>query len=610
MLNTIELLAPAKNLDIGTAAINSGADAVYIGAPLFGAREAAANPLADIEELIAYAHHYWARVYVTLNTLLYDHELPHAVEMVRRLYDMGVDALIIQDMGLLECGLPPIPLFASTQMHNHTLERVRFLEKIGFQRVILARELSLPEIGHIRQNTSIELETFIHGSLCVSYSGQCYASYALGGRSANRGQCAQPCRRLYDLVDSDGKTLTKKRHLLSLKDLNLADDLETLCQAGINSFKIEGRLKDKAYVKNVVGFYRQKLDEIFQNGPYRQSSSGKTRLHFSPDPQKTFNRGYTTFLLKDRDPEMASLSTPKSTGEPVGKVSSTGQDYFILSEPHSLHNGDGICFFNTQSVLCGTLVNRVDGLKVFPQKMDGIFPGVLISRNDDRLFNAQLNKDDEERKIGVSMGLDYLDGALQLTLTDDDGNSVLTRLEYQPQPAENPQQATANISKQLTRLGESCFECTAIINNLPAPYFIPLSTLNRLRRQGVDDLLQERLNNIPRFKSELNNNPFSYPEKNFDYHGNVLNEKARAFYLKHGVDRLSPAAESGLDLSDSKIMTSRYCIRFQAGLCTREAPGRQARQPLYLIDEDGKRFLLKFDCVRCLMEVYFNPTEP
>ncbi|MEJ2208280.1 MAG: U32 family peptidase, partial [Anaerolineae bacterium] len=387
---SIELLAPAQNLDVGLAAIDSGADAVYIGAPQFGARARAGNSLDDIAALVRYAHTYWARVYVTVNTLLYDDELPQAVALLHRLYDIGVDAAIIQDVGLLEGDLPPLPLIASTQMHNHTPERIAFLEAIGFRRAILARELSLAQIRAIRARTSLELEAFVHGALCVSYSGQCYMSYAVGGRSGNRGECAQPCRRHYRLVDAEGRTVVEDRHLLSLRDLNLGARLGELLDAGVTSFKIEGRLKDRAYVVNVVSWYRQQLDRLLAERGLVRSSSGHSHVDFEPDVTKTFNRGYTTYFVHGRRESPGGIDSPKMVGERVGTVHAVEGDQVTLSTDLALHSGDGLTWFDPGRELTGTLVNAVERrgnrVQVTLEDTRGLRPGVDIYRNRDQAF--------------------------------------------------------------------------------------------------------------------------------------------------------------------------------------------------------------------------------
>lgn len=608
-MENVELLAPSKDLETGIAAINSGADAVYIGASQFGARESASNPLTDIESLIRYAHLYWARVYVTVNTLLFDEEIPGAVKLIHQLYQMGADAIIIQDVGLLECDLPPIPLFASTQMHNNTLQRIQFLEKVGFQRVILARELSLEEIKTIRAQTSLELETFIHGALCVSYSGQCYASYALGGRSGNRGQCAQPCRRKYSLIDEQGHILQKDRYLLSLKDLNLSGQLDRLLEAGVRSFKIEGRLKDKNYVTNIVSHYRRQLDNIYVEGRYHAASSGGSRFSFTPNPLKTFNRSYTSYFLQQRDPQMGSLDTPKSLGEPIGKVTSVSQRSFIIDSPIPLHNGDGLCFFDRQRQLCGTVINETNGQNMTPEKMDGIYSGVMIYRNHDHSFSADLAKNPPERKIRLSFKCLTQSEQLVLNAMDEDGNTAIETVSGKWPLAEKPDQNQAILQKQLGKLGGTPFTCDQMDMDLAVPYFIPLSVINNLRRRVIDQLIQNRIKNHLRPQRPIIPNNAPFPENQLGFSGNVLNQKALAFYQRHGVTHISPGAETGISLRGEKVMTTRYCIKFQLGACPRQKIPTEIKGALSLVDEEGNLFPLNFDCTHCQMEVYFA-TKP
>ncbi|PKO12068.1 MAG: collagenase-like protease [Chloroflexi bacterium HGW-Chloroflexi-10] len=611
-MDKIELLAPAKDLEYGKAAINCGADAVYIGAARFGAREAAGNPLSDISALVEYAHRYWARVYVTLNTLLYDDELEQAQRMAHELYQAGADALIIQDTGLLELDLPPIPLFASTQMHNHTPERVAFLEKVGIQRAILARELTLNEIRAVRQATrTIELESFVHGALCVSYSGQCYLSCALGGRSGNRGQCAQPCRKIYDLVDRDGQTLIAKRHLLSLKDLNLSQDLEALLDAGVTSFKIEGRLKDKSYVMNVVAAYRQKLDALLEKRALQPAASGRVICDFIPDPQKTFNRGFSNYFLHGRKHPVGSIDTPKSIGEPLGLVTRLGRQSFQMDSNAALVNGDGLCYFNAKGELLGAAVNRVDGRDIFIGRMDELVLGMQIYRNHDHAFLAQLEHSKTVRKLAVHFRLAETRAGLTLFAQDADGNEAVFSQEQEFIAAEKPEQAAAAIETQLRKLGASEFECESLQNDLPVPRFIPLGVLNALRRGALDALMAERLRNFPRQAGRVLVNNAAYPVQSLSFEGNVLNEKSRSFYRRHGVGEIEPAAESGLNLAGRKLMTTRHCLKHQLGWCkTYPNPAAPtlaaALEPLALIDEEGRRFLLRFNCKDCVMEVYHD----
>ncbi len=602
----VELLAPARDFETGQAAINSGADAVYIGAAQFGARQAAANSLKDIEALVNYAHIYHARVYVTVNTLLYDEEITAAVVLIQQLYNLGADAVIIQDMGLLECDLPPIPLFASTQMHNHTPERVAFLETVGIQRVILARELSLDEIKAIRAVTRLELESFIHGALCVSYSGQCYASYAIGGRSGNRGQCAQPCRKKYSLVDAEGRALVKDRYLLSLKDLNLSHYLDDLLAAGVRSFKIEGRLKDKGYVGNVVYHYRRRLDAIFEQGIYHAASSGKVQATFKPDPLKTFNRGYTTYFLTGRQADMSSMDTPKSLGEPLGKVSTVQRQSFTLDSSVEVHNADGLCFFDSQQELIGTTVNQVNGKNITPAKMDGIRVGLTIYRNHDHHFSALLDRQPPERKIGLSFVLEFNDNKLTLQTRDEDDFQVSENVQVELNTVLKADQFENTLRKQLGKLGDTPFICRDLHIAADAFYFLPLSEINRLRRSAVDKLLALRLQAHTRSEQPIIPNDAPFPQEELDFNANVLNQKAAAFYKRHGVKKISPAAESGLDLHGKRIMTTRYCIKYQLGMCPRLPDAPKVSGNLALRDEEGELFSLHFNCAECHMEVYFS----
>ncbi len=604
MNGRIELLAPAKDGPTARAAILCGADAVYLGADRFGAREAAGNALSVIREVTAFAHQYYVRVYVTLNTLLHDRELAAAQKMAHQLYDIGVDALIIQDVGLLELDLPPLPLIASTQMYNATAEKVKFWEDVGFSRVILARELALEQIRQIRRRTGIELECFVHGALCVGASGQCYLSYALGGRSGNRGQCAQPCRRRYSLQDQRGKWIAKDRHLLSLKDLNLSEHLEELMDAGITSFKIEGRLKDLRYVANTVGFYRQKLDAILRRKGRQRGSCGSVRLAFQPDPEKTFNRGFTDYGLTGKSSSVASLDTPKSMGEYVGTVARVEKSSFVLEGAHHLHNADGICFFDRGRNLHGTVVNRVEGLRVYPQKMRGIQVGQGIYRNFDYAFSRQLTGRIAERKIRLSLLVQESAQGLILSARDEDGNQAQVDIVGERQPAQKKEAARQMILAQLTKLGHTIFECSDVQLRTVDAYFLPVSRLNAAKRGLVEQLVRTREANRPRLTGAVRKNAVPYPEKHLTYLGNALNQKARAFYCRHGVETIAPAAESGLNLSGQVVMTTKYCLRKELGLCQRE--GSEPAEPLILEDEDGRQFELRFRCGPCGMEIFLG----
>lgn len=602
MAAKIELLAPAKDPSVAIAAIRCGADAVYIGAPQFSAREAAGNTISAIQQIVDFAHPYYARVYVALNTLLRDDELGQAEKMIHHLHRIDIDGLIIQDMGLLELDLPPVPLIASTQMHNATVEKVQFLEAIGFSRVILARELTLDQICRIRSVTTVELECFIHGALCVGVSGQCYMSYAIGGRSGNRGQCAQPCRRRYTLKDRGGKTIARDGHLLSLKDLSLADHLGELIDAGVTSFKIEGRLKDVAYVANTAGFYRRKLDALLADRELARSSSGSSELGFDPNPNKTFSRGFTDYGLTRPPLRVASMDSPKSTGEFVGTVTRVEESCFVLAGDHDLHSGDGICFLDGQRNLTGTLVNRVDGRKVYPQKMQGIRIGREIYRNYDRIFSAKLTGRVAERKIQLTMNLRETSEGLTLTGRDEDTNEATVEIAVDKQPALREDTARKTILTQLAKLGHTIFTCREIAIETEDVYFLAVSQLNASRRELVQRLTQVRETNRPRLAGAVEKSAVPYPEKHLSYLGNVLNRKAEAFYRRHGVEAIGPAAESGVDLSGRLVMATKYCLRQELGLCPGPRSGAKA-EPLILEDEDGRRFGVRFLCGSCGMEI-------
>lgn len=603
----VELLAPARDLQCGITAIDCGADAVYIGAPSFGARSAAGNSLEEIKALAEYAHRYWARVYITLNTLLRDDEIDAAVALAWQLYECGIDGLIVQDMGLLESKLPPLPLIASTQVHNHTPERVAFLEQTGFHRAILARELSLDEIRTIRNAApSIELECFVHGALCVCYSGQCYLSYALGGRSGNRGQCAQPCRKRYDLLDESGNSLVRGRHLLSIRDLNLSGSLRELVDAGITSFKIEGRLKDARYVANVVAYYSARLNEL----GVRRSSSGHSRIEFTPDLAKAFNRGFTSYFLHGKREKIGSHMTPKMVGEPAGIVQQIRSGAFALGGTGAiqLHPGDGLCFFDRAGELHGTLVNAVAGRVVTPEKMDGLQTGLQLFRNHDHEFMSSLDRgvarlapSSTTRVAGtqrrIEMRFTLRDGQLQAE--DEDSNTASVAISA-AQPAAKPEAALTTLRRQLEKTGDSEFCCVEIKTELSVTPFLPVSAINSLRRQSLDELRRVRAETRPQCQPWKPGTPVPFPEHELTYLGNVLNQRSAAFYRRHGVTQIEPAAESGLDMRGRRLMLTRYCLKYELGMC-----GKPPKS-LKLVDEEGRRLELRFDCARCQMHVYLG----
>lgn len=598
---TIELLAPAKDKKTAFAAIDCGADAVYIGSPKFGARVNASNSLDDIKDVVEYAHKFRVKVYVTINTIMSDDELREAVELIYQLYDIGVDALIVQDMGLLECKLPPIKLFASTQCHNSTLEKVKFLEKTGFSRVILARELSLDEIRKIADNTDVEIETFIHGALCVSYSGQCYMSYAIGGRSANRGECAQPCRKKYSLVDSDGIVVATDKHLLCLRDLNFSSDIKDLIDAGVSSFKIEGRLKDEDYIKNVVSFYRKKIDDAIENTEYERSSSGYSVLGFEPDVNKTFNRGYCEYFLHGRNKNITSFDSPKSRGEYTGRVKEVFEKYFLF-DGSELNNADGICFFDERGELVGTSVNKAEGNKIFPQSMNGIRKGVEVFRNYNHKFSKMLESAKVERKIEASVCFVEKEQCYELSAVDEDGVRVVVEAGKNYDKAKNQELARNNIIKCLKKAGDSCFDIKEARVEVDVYPFIPLSELNELRRRLFAKLEEER---IAVYEVEKSGGIFISPyfERELFYDVNIMNEKAKEFYEKRGGICREYAIEKTGNVSGKILMTTKHCLKFSLGLCSKEGKKHRYREPFFLVDSHGKKYKLLFECKSCCMKI-------
>lgn len=600
----IELLAPAKNLECGIEAINHGADAVYIGAPRFGARAAAGNSIDDIKALVDYAHIYNVRIYVTVNTILHDEELPETEKMIWELYRAGVDALIIQDMGITRLNLPPIALHASTQMDNRTPEKVKFLSDIGFRQVVLARELSLEEIKKIHDICpETLLEVFIHGALCVSYSGQCYVSQACYGRSANRGECAQFCRLAFDLVDSNGKTIEQNKHLLSLKDMNQSDNLEALLDAGATSLKIEGRLKDVSYVKNVTAYYRQKLDSIFKyRKEYVRASSGTVKTTFTPQLDKSFSRGFTDYFLRGRNPGIFSFSTPKSLGEEVGTVKEIRGNYFTVAGVKSFSNGDGLCYIDDNGRLQGFRVNRVENNKLFPQEMPRLKPKTRLYRNFDQEFDKLMQKKSAERKIAVDICLKENNFGFTLNINDENENSVSLTLQREKEPARTPQ--TDNLRNQLGKLGNTPFEARDIRIDLSDNWFIPASELSELRRNAVERLLELRKINYRQEIFRLKEGKSKFPVSTLTYLGNVMNNSAAEFYKNHGVLKVMPAFEREQP-KDAVLMFCKHCIRYSMGWCPVHHKVRSPfREPYYLVSSDGRRFRLEFDCKQCQMKVF------
>ena len=599
----IELLAPAKNLECGIAAIDHGADAVYIGAPKFGARAAAVNSLEDIAALVEYAHLYNARIYVTVNTILKDEELQETEKMIWALFRAGVDALIVQDMGITGLNLPPIPLHASTQMDNRTVEKVRFLADAGFRQVVLARELSLREISKIHEACpDVPLEIFVHGALCVSYSGQCYVSQACFGRSANRGECAQFCRLPFSLVDAEGRVIVKDKHLLSLKDLNQSDELEALLDAGASSFKIEGRLKDVSYVKNVTAAYRRKLDAIFaRRKEYARASSGSCRYAFNPQLDKSFSRGFTHYYLHGRTKDVFSFDTPKSLGEEMGTMKEARGNYLTVAGLKSFNNGDGVCYIDEQGRLQGFRINRVEGNKLYPQEMPRIKPRTVLYRNFDQEFEKILARKSSERRIAVSVRLTDTPFGFALTLTDEDDNSVTLSLAREKEPARTPQEE--NLKTQLAKFGNTPFEAVRIDIDFAGNWFLPPSVLADFRRQAVEKLISARRINYRRELFVLKPTAHAFPQSTLTYLGNVMNGQAVSFYAGHGVASIAPAFERA-PAEKAVLMFCKHCLRYSMGWCPVHQRERSPyREPYYLVSTDGKRFRLEFDCKNCQMKV-------
>jgi len=599
----LELLCPAKDYETGVAAINHGADAIYIGATHFGAREDAGNSLSNIEKLVSYAHPFHVKVYVTVNTIIYDNELEQVKDLIENLYRIGVDAVIIQDMAILEMELPPIPIFASTQTHNSTLEKVKFLQEVGFERVILARELSLKEIKEIKDQTNIDLEFFVHGALCVCYSGQCYFSEAITGRSANRGACAQPCRSSYDLIDSLGKVIVRNKHLLSLKDLNLSIHLNELIDAGITSFKIEGRLKDINYVKNITSHYNILLNQIIETQPsLKRASSGSCDIQFTPDPERSFNRGFTSHFIEGRKKEQSSMDTQKSVGKRLGVISGFGPNWFIIKGKTSISNGDGICFINSKGVLAGLRVNRVDGDKIYPfGEMKEIKVGVEVYRNLDQEFNNSLKASNNNRWISSKISVEQKEKVITFLVTDEDGYTSTIHEANDFDIAMNSNKALESMRGQLSKSGDTIFKIDVVDINLNTQIFIPTSRLNQIRRDLLQQLLNNRLKGFSDHSKNFKSNDYSFPESKLSYKGNVSNHLSKKFFKKHGVGQIEDAFEIRKDPEDLDLMVTKYCVKFELGICPIKQNGKPTGE-LYLRDNNNI-YPLHFDCKNCVMVV-------
>ncbi|MCX7874923.1 MAG: U32 family peptidase [Melioribacteraceae bacterium] len=596
----LELLSPAKDLQTGIAAIDCGADAVYIGAPSFGAREAAGNPIEDIHQLVNYAHKFWAKVYVTVNTIIFDEEIETVQKLINQLYEIGVDAVIFQDMALLKMNIPLIQLYASTQTHNYEIERIKLLDELGIKRIILARELTIDEIKKIKNEVKAELEFFIHGALCVSLSGQCYMSYDFSGRSANRGECAQNCRLPYTLIDANNNILIKDKHLLSLKDLNLSHYINDLIDAGITSFKIEGRLKDISYVKNITAFYRQLIDDIIKNKPqYEKSSSGYSIIPFQPDPEKTFNRGYTNYFINDRSEKVSSHETPKSKGKYLGKVIEIDKSGFRIGTNEKIYNGDGICFLDSKENLVGFNVNKVDGNKILSKELYGLKPGTKIYRNFDYAFNKELEKDCK-RKIDVEFEIFETENGIRIESKDEDEIKVSKTFETEKLIAKNALQAIETLKNNLSKSGSTIFNVNNIIIHLSQTYFFTTKQINEWRRILLEELEKERTLNHKREIFEKRKTKISIDHE-LDYKANVVNSLSKKFYEELGVKEIEPGFELQKIHYGKTVMTCKYCIKDELNLCPFDTD-KKVNEPLYLVHEN-KKYELVFNCKECLMEI-------
>jgi putative protease len=602
----IELLAPAPNLACGIEAINHGADAVYIGGPRFGARAAAANSVEDIRSLCSYAHIFGARVYVAMNTILYDDELAEAERLIGAVYDAGADALIIQDMGITRLRIPPIALHASTQVDNSTVEQARLLESEGFSQMVLARELSLEEIREIASCTSLRLEAFVHGALCASLSGRCYISADKCRRSANRGECAQYCRLPWTWTDSKGRIIARNQHLLSLKDLNRSDDLEAMIDSGVSSFKIEGRLKGMSYVKNITAWYRLLIDGILsRRTDLSRASRGRVSLGFEPHPDRSFNRGFTPYFLRQRPADPSAPLTPKFVGMPAGIVKEVRAGCIIVKNNPSLNNGDGLVFFNDSNCLEGFRINRAEGSVVYPRQMPRIRRGAKLYRNRDQEWEAMLARPSASRKLSVDVTLtETVDGySLCISLADDPSLRAEAHLAS-PQKAVALSDPGPNIRLQLSRLGDSPFEAGSVQIITEGPRFLPSSALGKLRRQAVEQLLcairaaYVRPNRIPSL-SPVHPCPIDIPAS-----FNVSNREARSFYAERGAVNIQPAFEIASPRPDLPLMLVKHCLRYERGWCPRVHRQASPFAEPFFLSSGAVRLRIEFDCDNCRMALY------
>lgn len=595
---SIELLAPARDATCAKVAIDSGADAIYIGAPSFGARKSAGNTIEDISTIVSYAHQYGVRVHVTMNTLLYDDELAEAETQARALIDTGIDALIIQDMALRAMNLP-IELHASTQVGISSVEDALFYERCGFSRLILERALSLEQIRAIREATTAELECFIHGAICVGHSGRCFLSRTTSPRSGNRGECSQPCRLPYDLTDASGKKILSGKHLLSVRDFNLSANLEELIDAGVSSFKIEGRLKDENYVRNVVSYYRCLLDDIiYRREGLVRSSAGHTIVDFTPNPDKSFTRGASNYMLYGKRAGVASFNTPKAIGEYIGQVISTTHTTFTLDSDTELAAGDGICVIKNEKLL-GTNINKVDGERITPNRMDGINKGDIIYRNYDHRFTLALAHSRTRRVIEASAILRLEENGAELTITDCDANSYTVYRNISLEPASNIEKMAQTATKAIGKSGGTIFEITETLVH-GSQWFIPASVLSDMRREALEHLSQIRSEKKPIRRIISDAGTARFPRTIVSRYENVTNHLAKDFYMNHGAEYIEQALETKSTYGE-RVMISSYCLRREIGECLLKKP--TLRSELY-IEHGTSRYKLEFDCEHCLMLLY------
>ena len=613
MKKKIEILAPAKDLLHGMAAINSGADAVYIGAPQFGARSNAHNSMEDVAALVQYAHLYHAQVFVVINTILYDNELETCRQMIWELYHIGVDALIIQDMAIMEMELPPIVLHASTQANNRDPKNIKFLADAGIKRVVLARELNLHQIKEISEATDVELEFFVTGALCVAFSGNCYMSVANGERSANRGSCAQNCRLPYNLIDGHGDTLIKNSHLLSIKDFDVTDQIPNLIEAGIVSFKIEGRLKDMVYVKNNVSFLRKKIDAYLEQNPnYTKASSGKCTFTFDSELNRTFNRGYTDYFVNERHQAIGSWESPKSKGQYIGKLIKTIGNSYEIENGHLLNNGDGLCFINENNEADGIYVNKAENGIIYPNVLKEIKDGTFIYRNNDAAFIKIVEREDSAvRKISTTLVLTENENGFELTATDEDGYVSNVLLEHAKEPTKNNLSIEDNIKIQLAKTGFTPYTADEITIQFSDNWFLPISKINEMRRTVYEQLTEIRLANYKREEHQIVKTDHPFPVDQLDFTYNVANKMARKFYERHGVTEIEKAFELQWDPGKSRVMTTKYCIKYELERCPKYHPehrDKKVKEPLVL-KQGELEYKLKFNCKPCEMEIWEKDAE-